>query len=518
MSNNTILATAPLTATGYHLKATGTALGNSLIWDNGTNVGIGNTNTSYTLDVSGTLRSTTSAYFATTSGGVGIGISAPVGKLQVYKNGLSAVIGKMSDANILIDSGDYGINTYTSQIAFGYYSGTFTYAPVAIGFITTSGTGAGIGDLTFNTRAAAAGDAAPTERMRITSAGYVGINNTNPASRLYVQTTAGATKAYDDTTKTNIMCFDDTSMVAGVGGSITFGGYKTAQTNGGNFAAIDGVKENGTAGNEAGAFRIWTANSSGVFGERMRITSGGNVLIGGTSDIASGALVVGDNSSTRPLIIRGLNGVDASYTIGIGFYPWNTSESNAILNTVSSAASQSGFRFDVSNGGGSTARTASMYINRTSVTVVGALSAGTKPFLISHPLPNLKETHNLRHISVESPQAELIYRGKLTLVNGKAQANIDEIATMTEGTFEVLCREVQCFTTNESGWDLIKGKVIGNIIYIESQNTNSTDEISWMVIGERKDEFMMGTYITDENGKVLVESLKLIEPSETITN
>lgn len=56
MSYNTILATAPLTSTGYHLKATGTTIGNSLIWDNGTNVGIGNTNTSYTLDVTGTGR------------------------------------------------------------------------------------------------------------------------------------------------------------------------------------------------------------------------------------------------------------------------------------------------------------------------------------------------------------------------------------------------------------------------------------------------------------------------------
>jgi hypothetical protein len=36
----------------------GTTIGNSLIWDNGTNVGIGNTNTSYTLDVSGTGRFT----------------------------------------------------------------------------------------------------------------------------------------------------------------------------------------------------------------------------------------------------------------------------------------------------------------------------------------------------------------------------------------------------------------------------------------------------------------------------
>ena len=58
MSLNTILATTPLVSTGYHLKATGTTIGNSLIWDNGTNVGIGNTNTSYTLDVSGTFRTT----------------------------------------------------------------------------------------------------------------------------------------------------------------------------------------------------------------------------------------------------------------------------------------------------------------------------------------------------------------------------------------------------------------------------------------------------------------------------
>jgi len=43
--------------TSYVPKFTGAStIGNSLIWDNGTNVGIGNTNTSYTLDVTGTGR------------------------------------------------------------------------------------------------------------------------------------------------------------------------------------------------------------------------------------------------------------------------------------------------------------------------------------------------------------------------------------------------------------------------------------------------------------------------------
>lgn len=148
----------------------------------------------------------------------------------------------------------------------------------------------------------------------------------------------------------------------------------------------------------------------------------------------------------------------------------------------------------------------------TSATFSGAVSKGSGSFRIEHPLPSLSETHQLVHSFIEGPQADLIYRGKLTLVNGKAQANIDKVSTMTEGTFEALCRDIQCFTTNESGWDLIKGKVIGNIIYIESQNENSTDEISWMVIGERKDKHMMETEWTDENGKVIVEPLKPIEP------
>jgi hypothetical protein len=92
MSNNTILATTPLVTTNFLLRATGTTIGNSLIFDNGTNVGIGNQGTTYALDITGNLRSTTSAYFATTSGSVGIGTTSATSPLSIYYPSTSAEV------------------------------------------------------------------------------------------------------------------------------------------------------------------------------------------------------------------------------------------------------------------------------------------------------------------------------------------------------------------------------------------------------------------------------------------
>jgi hypothetical protein len=112
------------------------------------------------------------------------------------------------------------------------------------------------------------------------------------------------------------------------------------------------------------------------------------------------------------------------------------------------------------------------------------------------------------HSFVEAPQADNIYRGKATLVDGRAEVNIDEVAGMTEGTFVLLNREVQCFTSNETDWDAVRGSVNGNILTIECQNQTSTATISWLVIGERQDKHMYETDWTDENGKVIVEPLQ----------
>jgi hypothetical protein len=154
--------------------------------------------------------------------------------------------------------------------------------------------------------------------------------------------------------------------------------------------------------------------------------------------------------------------------------------------------------------------------NNTSVefSCTGALSKGSGSFRIEHPLPSKSATHELVHSFIEGPKCDLIYRGKIDLVDGKATVNIDTDSTMTEGTFEALCATVQCFTSNESGWGAIRGKVVGNILTIEAQDAASTDSVSWMVIGERKDPHIMDTDWTDENGRPIVEPLKPVVESK----
>ena len=289
------------------------------------------------------------------------------------------------------------------------------------------------------------------------------------------------------------------------------GGYMTFQSSGatsrgyiGNGGGISGASES-SFGIRSESDLILMSGGNNV---RATITSGGNVGIGTTSPSFK-LHVVGGNFNQAILDNTGEQYTALDFrnnnTTKTDFYYDNTNTAFNIRTRVAGSlilSTNDTERMSIAAGG--------------AVAVVGSLSKGSGSFRIEHPLPSLSETHQLVHSFIEGPKADLIYRGKLTLVNGKAQANIDEIATMTEGTFEVLCREVQCFTTNESGWDLVKGKVIGNIIYIESQNEKSTDEISWMVIGERKDKHMMDTEWTDENGKVIVEPLKPIEPEPMV--
>ena len=63
-------------------------------------------------------------------------------------------------------------------------------------------------------------------------------------------------------------------------------------------------------------------------------------------------------------------------------------------------------------------------------------------------------------------------------------------------------------TSNESDWTAVRGSVLGNILTIEAQDSTSTADVCWMVVGERRDQHMLDTDWTDENGRVITERLK----------
>jgi hypothetical protein len=148
-------------------------------------------------------------------------------------------------------------------------------------------------------------------------------------------------------------------------------------------------------------------------------------------------------------------------------------------------------------------------INATNVNISGTLTKASGTFKIDHPLPNMESTHSLTHSFIEGPKADLIYRGKAQLENGSVIVNIDEVSRMTGGTFEALTRDIQCFVSNETNWDAVRGVVDCNSITIHSQNTTSNSIVSWLVIGERKDKHMYSLDWTDNDGRVVPEKLKM---------
>ena len=82
---------------------------------------------------------------------------------------------------------------------------------------------------------------------------------------------------------------------------------------------------------------------------------------------------------------------------------------------------------------------------------------------------------------------------------------------MTDGTFVLLNRDIQCFTSNETGWTAVKGSVSGNILTITAENNSCTDTISWMVVGERQDDKIKSSELTTADGDLIVEPLTIEE-------
>jgi hypothetical protein len=233
--------TNPITGTGttnYLPKFTGaSALGNSLVYDSGTAIGIGTTSPSEILDVRNINREATNGEFtqllsSTNSQDAGIGASLGFGG---FTNGTSG---------------------YTT------FSGLK-------GFKENGDGGNTAGTLAFYTRL---NGGAINERMRITSAGNVGIGTTAPDSKLKV------VNSITDYSPTLILQNTATSDGALVG-------LRMLPNNGASGLYI-GIHSSGFENQnvfinqEKNADLLVLTNST----ERMRIKAGGNVLIGTTTD------------------------------------------------------------------------------------------------------------------------------------------------------------------------------------------------------------------------------------------
>lgn len=124
------------------------------------------------------------------------------------------------------------------------------------------------------------------------------------------------------------------------------------------------------------------------------------------------------------------------------------------------------------------------------VYVSGTLAKGSGTFLIDHPLD--PANRDLAHGFVEAPRYDLIYRGTVALVNGRATVDIDAASNMSPGTFAALTTNaVVASLQNQSGFAAVRPEpVAGGSFDIVSVDPTCSDTVAWVVIAERNDAFV----------------------------
>lgn len=326
--------------TNYIPKFTAAStIGNSQIFDNGTNVGIGTTTPNTKTEIfGGDARVALSAVTTSTLRGYQIATGttefasvkaeAALGELRVTSGftgfgGFTTFYNNGSERLRITSGGNVGIGISTPANNGAGETGVeirganypmFTISTPTISQFSGVGLTSGyIGTSTNHPFTILTNSA---ERLRIFANGRVGVNTTTDAGYQFdingtLRSVNGANFA---TTSGNVgigtaspteklevrnvnrdptsaeftmNVFATSAQAANFGGSIgLFGATDNAATVFASFAAIQGVKSNSTAGNTGGELRLFTRTAGGPMSERMRIDASGNVGIGTASPSA----------------------------------------------------------------------------------------------------------------------------------------------------------------------------------------------------------------------------------------
>ena len=213
----------------------------------------GSTLTTLNLAYTGTLTGGTGVvnlgsgqFYKNASGNVGIGTTTPNTKL-VPLSSTGVPLSSYTNTSAVFQ-GAYGVGN-GGAIGFDCASNSTNY-PTGIGYVVTNNAGYTLGDMVFGTRSVTT-DTAPTERMRISSTGSVGIGVSSPANTL--QISSGSAAEFDmlvSGTRTGTLYTDNSQMFVVAVTAIPMI-FRTADT------------------------------------ERMRIDSSGNVFVGATGGIGA---------------------------------------------------------------------------------------------------------------------------------------------------------------------------------------------------------------------------------------